>query len=420
MTTIPGNKRNFYFSRNLASSTLSRQMVAFCRLLREQGMNIGVADTIEALKALCCIDMTQKQQFRTILQLLLARNHREVQLFGRLFEQFWENAGVPAERELNEPGRPPSTPPPRQARRKQSWERRILNWADPEDGENEMQVPGYSPVRVLTYKDFSDFTAEEMQEMVHLIHWISRNLAVQFGRRMRQTHRLDRFDFRKTLRKNLRRGGEIVDLSYRTRKQQKFRLLILCDVSRSMDLYSRFLIQFIYAFQNGYRSIETFVFSTSLFRITDILRQGDIPGVLSRLAVTVPEWSGGTRIGESLERFLHQYGKFYLDRRTVVMILSDGWDTGDTKILSQTMAEIHRCSAFVIWLNPLMGYRAYEPSCRGMQAALPYIDVLAPVHNVDSLKSLIRLLIQLRCKAGLRKRARGPDTPTTSINNQGK
>ncbi|NOX36794.1 MAG: VWA domain-containing protein [Calditrichaeota bacterium] len=406
-------------SDNGQAGTLSQHLVAFCRLLRAHGVQTGVADAIETLRALQWIDIAQRDQFYTALKLLLAKNQREVELFDRLFWEFWLQKPSRKKATREEETSRQSKAPPASSRQKQAWERQILNWADPDPAEDEMSVAGYSPIRVLTYRDFSQFRFDEMQEIINLINWIARNLAVQFGRRLRQTHRFDRFDFRRTIRRNLRRGGEIVDLSFQTRKRQKFRLLLLCDVSKSMELYSRFLLQFIYAFQNVYRSIETFVFSTSILRISEILRHGDAQTVLSRLAREFPEWSGGTRIGESLEQFLQHYSGFYLDSRTIVMILSDGWDTGEVEKLSCAMEEIQRRSAYVIWLNPLMGYEAYEPSCRGMQAALPYVDLLAPVHNVESLKSLIHTLIQMRRKSGVLKRARRVTHLDLSIRERG-
>ncbi len=403
---------------NKQAGTISQHLVAFCRLLRAHGVQTGIADAIETLKALQWIDISHKEQFYTALKLLLAKNQREVELFDRLFQEFWLQKSPGKKAPMEETKRQPEAPPPSH-RQKQAWERQILNWKNPESGNEALAVAGYSPIRVLTYKDFGQFSLDEMQEIINLINWIARNLAVQFDRRLRQTQRLDRFDFRRTMRRNLRRGGEIVDLSFQTRKRQKFRLLLLCDVSKSMELYSRFLLQFIYAFQNVYRRIETFIFSTSIRRISNILRHGDPQSLLSRLAKAFPEWSGGTRIGESLEQFLQHFGEYYLDSRTIVMILSDGWDTGEVEKLSRAMAEIQRRSAYVIWLNPLMGYEAFEPSCRGMQAALPYVDLLAPVHNVDSLKSLIHTLIHMRRKSGVLKRTRLTSQPEFSFRKEG-
>ena len=159
-----------------------------------------------------------------------------------------------------------------------------------------------------------------------------------------------------------------------------------------MDLYSRFLIQFIYAFQSVYRRIETFVFGTSLHRITDILRDEELSIALGYISGTVKDWSGGTKIGASLEQFVSNYGINLVDSQTVVLIISDGWDTGEVDLLENNMQYLHKNSRYVLWLNPLKGSPGFQPTTRGMQAALPYIDFFASAHNIISLKHLVRQL----------------------------
>ena len=198
------------------------------------------------------------------------------------------------------------------------------------------------------------------------------------------------------MRLSLRRGGEILDLAYHQRRRQRLKLVLLCDVSKSMDLYSRFLIQFIYAFQSVYRRIETFVFSTALHRITETLRREELYSALEQLSGTVPDWSGGTKIGASLEQFVSQHGLKLVDSQTVVLIISDGWDTGEVDLLENSMRFLNKHARNVIWLNPLKGSPGYEPKTRGMQAALPYIDIFASAHNLNSLRKLVRQLTRIQ------------------------
>ena len=190
----------------------------------------------------------------------------------------------------------------------------------------------------------------------------------------------------------MRRGGEIMELAFKQKRIRKLSLVMICDVSKSMDLYSQFLIQFLYGFQSVYRKIETFVFSTSLHHISEHLRRKKLADTLEQLARDVPDWSGGTRIGASLGQFVEEYGKKFLHDRTVVIILSDGWDTGQPELLEESMQAIHQKVARVVWLNPLAGNPAFEPKVQGMEVAMPYIDLFAPAHNIDSLRRLIRLL----------------------------
>ena len=212
------------------------------------------------------------------------------------------------------------------------------------------------------------------------------------------------------MRSSLRRGGELLDLAHRERKRQKLKLVLLCDVSKSMDLYSRFLIQFIYAFQHAYRRIETFVFSTALHHITPTLRHGDIDQALDALAAEIPDWSGGTRIGAALNAFLQDRAAL-VDHLTVVIIVSDGWDTGDIEQLRDSKHQLQRQSRCLIWLNPLLGSADYKPATRGMAAALSHIDFFAPVHNLQSLKDLIGYLMALRGPTAVRRAPRRETAP---------
>ncbi|HXG02973.1 MAG TPA: VWA domain-containing protein, partial [Candidatus Binatia bacterium] len=191
------------------------------------------------------------------------------------------------------------------------------------------------------------------------------------------------------LRANLSRP-DLIELKYRRRKRRKVKLVVLCDVSGSMDLYTRFLLQFLFALQNVFGRVETFTFSTRLTRVTEYLRGRSYRQVLRRLA-DVRDWSGGTRIGESLARFNRDWGH-RVDRRTIVIVLSDGWDTGEPEVLAAELLRIKRRAGRLIWLNPLLGNPTYEPLTRGMAAALPLLDDFAPAHNLAALRELARRL----------------------------
>jgi uncharacterized protein with von Willebrand factor type A (vWA) domain len=184
-------------------------------------------------------------------------------------------------------------------------------------------------------------------------------------------------------------GGELLHRTYQKPKKDRVRLILICDVSKSMELYSRFFIQFMYAFQNIYKSIETFVFSMSLYRITDVLKERDFAKALEEAAMSVPAWSSGTQIGVSLQQFWQSYGERKIKPNDIVLIISDGWDTGDVEIIGESLENIHRKAGKVIWLNPLAGNPAYTPTTAGMAAALPYIDVFLPAHNAESLRNIL-------------------------------
>jgi uncharacterized protein with von Willebrand factor type A (vWA) domain len=192
-------------------------------------------------------------------------------------------------------------------------------------------------------------------------------------------------DLRRSMRANLMRG-EIIELRRRERRRRKVRLVLLCDVSGSMDLYSRFLLQFLFALQNVFGRVETFTFATRLTRVTDHLRGASYRHALKRLA-DVRDFSGGTRIGDSLAEFNRSWGHL-VNRRTIVIVLSDGWDTGEPDVLAAEMLAIKRKAGRMIWLNPLLGNPSYEPLTRGMAAALPLVDRFAAAHNLASLRDL--------------------------------
>src|SRR5206468_1337633 len=170
---------------------------------------------------------------------------------------------------------------------------------------------------------------------------------------------------------------------------RRTKLVALCDVSGSMDLYSRFLLQFLYALQHAFARVETFAFSTRLVRITGALTRDEYRSALDALKRTETGWSGGTRIGESVAAFVAGWPRL-IDRRSVVIVLSDGWDTGEPEVLAHAMRSIQRRAGRVVWLNPLLGSPSYKPLTLGMQAALPHVDVFAPVHNLASLEALGR------------------------------
>ncbi len=354
---------------------------------------MGPAEQADALRALALVSFTDPEIFRVTLRAVLTKSPSEQKQFDEWYAEYWRNLERAVDSKLThgegESGggnarrkNPPQTP----------GLQSIREWLNGQQSNEQTDMATYSATAVLTRKDFSLFRDDEIQEVMKLISAIAKSLALRYNRRYRRDDRGGNFDLRRTMRQNLRRGGEILELAFRERRQQRLRLVVLCDVSKSMDLYSRFLVHFLYAFQSVYKRIETFVFSTSLHRVSGALRTGKFSEALRNLSHTVPDWSGGTRIGESLHTFLEQFGRRFLDHQTVVLIMSDGWDTGDIDLLEASMAKIHRQAARVIWLNPLAGSAGYQPTVRAMQTALPYVDIFAPVHNVESLRKLIRIL----------------------------
>jgi uncharacterized protein len=370
---------------------LSRAVVRFAMLLRRQSLPITPRQVIDAVRTLDQLDLGDRQEVYLGLRAGLVTRPEEVAIFDRCFEAFWR-----ARTEADEvaeglagpalPGETPEAALESQGARKERLE--LEGWGDEEgaeDGGEPLGVPVASEMEALATRDFSTFSADQLDELLRVTVQIARRLARRVSRRRRPVRRRGRVDLRRTLRANLTRG-EIIELRYRQRKRRKVRLVLLCDVSGSMDLYSRFLLQFLFALQHVFARVETFTFSVHLTRVTDHLRARSYRQVLRRLQ-ELRDWSGGTRIGESLAEF-NRHWSHLVDRRTIVILLSDGWDTGDPDVLATELLRIKRRAGRVIWLNPLLGNPSYQPLTRGMAAALPLVDHFAAAHNLAALRDL--------------------------------
>ena len=375
---------------------LSANMVGFGRLLRKHGVKVGPGEEHDALRALNLIDLSLAESFRHSIRTTLAKSKTEQEVFDQYFDSYW-NVWDRA-MEMNRPGPEEESrdTPGREKSRKHSTPG-LQHWlSGNSDTSGEQEAAGYSPLLVKTRRDFHAFEKDELQEVVRIIRALGKRLASRLSRRRVPSSKPRTIDLRRTLRLGMRHGGEWMELAHKKRRTQKLNLVLLCDVSRSMDLYNQFLLLFLLAFQRAFHRMETFVFSTSLYRVTETLQSNNIEEVLTRLSEEIPVWSGGTRIGASLDSFVETYGPAVLDRNTVVMIMSDGWDTGEVDRLESALKKIRKRSRSIIWLNPLMGSPDYQPETRGMKAALPYLDILAPVHNIESLRRLGRELINLQ------------------------
>ena len=373
----------------IRKNSISENVVAFCRFLRQKGFLIGPAEEAEALQALEVLAPYEKPAFfQLCLRTTLVRSLKDLEKFDDLFTQYWREL----DRAVNSKRKDQQEQRPKQKKQNQPSLNALKNWLYNKEAQETEEIAVYSANEVITKKDFSLIPEEDLWEVMQLIRLIAKTLASKLNRRYQKSKSTGQLDLYRTLRINLRRGGEIVELRKRKPKKNKQQIVLLCDVSKSMDLYSKFLIQFIYAFQNTYRRIETFVFSTNLSRVSQQLKEQDFHLALNRMADEVPGWSGGTNIGRSLNTFCEDYASKMLNNKTLVIILSDGWDTGETDLLELSMQTIHKRARKVLWLNPLAGNPNFSPSAKGMQAAMPYIDVFASAHNIDSLRTTARHL----------------------------
>jgi uncharacterized protein with von Willebrand factor type A (vWA) domain len=354
-------------------SDLAHNVIDFVRLLRANGLPASPAEVHDVVRGLCFIDLGDRHEFYLTLRSILLWNPDQQPLFDELFERFW--GGWADEETMIREDRAPT-----------------MQSAQSERVESQSSDATYSAMEALIQKDFSDFKPEELGAVARACVAIARRVATRKSRRYRITTKGSRIDPRRTIRRNVKYGGTILELSKLERKIRKPRIVVICDVSRSMEQYSIFLLQFMHSMQNVIGRIESFVFSTALHRVSSYFKHSDIQTALDDIAREIPDWSGGTRIGESLKTFNDQFARRLVDQRTVVIILSDGLDTGQTELLDEEMAKLHLRCARLIWLNPLLGKDHYQPVARGMAAALPHVDVFAAAHNLASLQKLANSL----------------------------
>lgn len=388
------------FSAIRGQGTLAN-LLAFGRVLKEAGVKVSLSQVMDASRSVELVDISRRADFYSVLRSNLVSDKDEIPLFDRVFDCFWHEHG----REESPMESVEMAPSSSEQKRGDSVGdggslEEVVAQASSQDAKlseeaERVAVPTYSPHEALSKKDFSEMGIEESRAISRAILLIATKIATQVSRRKKRAAKGAEIDPRSTMRKNIKYGGEIIELVSRKRRIKKTRVVLLCDVSGSMDCYSRFLIQFMYGLQNELWGVETFVFSTSLSRITHLIRTKDIGSALERISHSVLGWSGGTNIGRSLQTFNREFAPSLVTHRTVIVIISDGWDRGDVGLLEREMRSVKRRCQKIIWLNPLLASENYEPLCKGMQAALPYLDLFLSVHNLNSLITLGRTLQRL-------------------------
>jgi uncharacterized protein with von Willebrand factor type A (vWA) domain len=371
------------------------RLAGFGELLRDAGLRTGPDRTIDGVAALGCVDIGDLDQMRDALRAVYVCRREEVAVFDAAFDIYWSRPDA-AIRAGAIPQR--SRPLPLDPEKARSWLARL--------GLPESEIPrelsttptvasssGYSADELLRERDFGDLTWEETQQMRRLLRQAPWRLAERRTRRW-QPGRHGRIELRRTMRRAARTGGDAVIPARARRRIRRRPLVIICDVSGSMERYSRALLVFAHAIARRER-VDTFVFSTRLSRITHLLRRRDIDEALADTAEQVHDIGGGTRIGESLRTFNRRYARRVLGHGAVVLIISDGWDRGEVEVLDREMARLARSCHRLIWLNPLLGSDVYAPEARGMATALPHCDDFLAAHNVDALDELGRRLAEL-------------------------
>ena len=373
----------------MKSRGIIEHLARFGRELRTRGVFVGLRDEIDGAEALTLIDLFDRDEVYRALRTTFKVQRRDWATFEKLFKQWWGR--LSPVRSRTEQQRPASDGGQRVHGQRPSLQPRVVA-VNSERHTGEGGQPGSSSEMLLRRKPFEEWTTLELAAMEKIMARLALQLATRRSRRLTPTRSRGVVDLRRSLRRTLGSGGELLSLAQRSRRIEEPRLVLLCDTSGSMDPHTRFLLTFVLSLQRVARRAEVFAFNTSLTRITPWLSARKIGPTLERLAAGVPDWSGGTMIGESLTDFVNRFQTSVVDSKTIVVILSDGLDRGDPAILARAMRSIQTRARKVIWLNPLMGDARYEPTARGMHAALPFVDHFETAHDLESLERLVPLL----------------------------
>jgi uncharacterized protein len=378
-------------------AALRRQLAGFVRSLRDNGFAVGLSETADALRILATPLAARPSALQPALKALFCATHGDWARFDEIFQAFWLGRGLRRRQTVTgsagDGRRPARRLPAPMAGEEAGGPPDHVERAEGPEGESPAdgrgKRGGASRAEAMAQIDVRRITdPEDVAEAHALAERFARALKARLVRRERARRRGRRLDLRRTIHRSIAHGGTPLDLVWRRRKPKPLRLVILLDASGSMSLYTAFFLRFIHGVVGAFREAEAFVFHTRLVHVSDSLRERDVERALQRMALMAEGIGGGTRIGESLASFNRWHAARVINSRTAVMILSDGYDTGEPEQLAREMRRLRRRCRRIIWLNPLIGWERYSPEARGMQAALPYVDLFAPAHNLASLAAL--------------------------------
>jgi len=366
----------------VAADALVRHVVAFGRVLRAAGLDVGPGRVAEALAGLDNVSIGVKDDVYWALRLTLVSKAEDIELFDRAFDAWFlrvRRDELPRRDEVVAKAVPDAQPGPREID------------PDAEAGEGE-ETPGWTTSESLHTKDFASMTPQELAELKRLMKDLAARRPLRRSRRLRRHHRGDILDMRRLVRASLATGGDPLDRTFRKKLLVPRRLVVICDVSGSMEAYARALLLFVHAAVGTGKGVEAFVFGTRLTRLTPELKSKDAEEAFDAASARVVDWSGGTRIGASLKAYNDGWGRRALTRGAVVIVVSDGWERENAELVGSEMRRLQRQAYATVWVNPLKGSPEYQPLAGGMRAALPYIDRFLPGHNLAALEELATVL----------------------------
>jgi uncharacterized protein len=388
-----------------ASRQMLTRLAAFTRTLRDNGFAIGLKESEDAARVLALDPARRPSTLRSALKALFCAQRSDWLKFDELFNAFWRARGRARVVHIGQLAKPATSAAQRQLAGPEFEPEQGSGVADQMPREGGAVAPesatrgrmqGASRAKRLAETDFRKLAdAEAVAEAHVLAARLARAMRTRLSRRDRARLKGRRVDLRRTIRRNICHGGVPIELVSRKRKRRPLRLVILLDASGSMSLYTSLFIRFIHGVLDHFREAEAFLFHTRLVHISAAMRERDVTRALERLTLLGEGVGGGTRIGESLATFNRWHARSVIHSRTCVMLVSDGYDTSAPDLLGAEMKRLARRCRRIVWLNPMMGWQGYEPSARGMQAALPHVALFAPAHNLESLAALEPYLTRL-------------------------
>ena len=379
----------------MTSARLSLNVMHFARLLRRAGLPVGPEAMLAAQQALTLVDIGRRAQVRTALRSTMIRRHEHEDLFNQAFSLFWrdpEAAKAAAALEMLGAKQPPPERAPPGSRRLAEAMQQPRQQQPPGQQQEIDAVFTVSATERLQTMDFEAMSAAEIAAAKQEIRKLTLPLDERRTRRRRPDPAGPQFDLRATIRQSLRHGGEIFDIAATRRTTRPPPLVVLCDISGSMNRYAQILLHFLHAVANDRDRVSTFLFGTRLSNISRQLRHRDPEVAFGMVAASVPDWSGGTRIGEALAAFNRNWARRVLGQGAVVLLVTDGLDREGARGLAENMERLHKSCTRLIWLNPLLRWQGFEPRSQGIRAMLPHVDEFRPVHNLASLRALVATL----------------------------
>ncbi|CAN5785779.1 VWA domain-containing protein [soil metagenome] len=402
-----GNRRVKRLSKEPGQRFLERSL-RFGRVLRSNGVMVTPAQVMTFVDATQHIGIERRRRFKQAAEACLVTRKEDLPVFDEVFDRYWvsvreasdngDNLTDFQEISAEEAEMMQDDSDDMSGAEGESMTSEQVEGLEADDGESDdpgdaddsdaESIMTYSSSEALRAKDFSEYTQEEIEQARILMRHLKWEIGKRRSRRKIGAPKGRYIDARRTMRKSLQTAGVPLKISQRKIKHKPRALIVICDISGSMDRYSRLLLHFIHTIENDMAKVEAFVFGTRLTRVTRVLKNRPIDEAITKVSSEVQDWAGGTRIGESIQGFNQEWARRVLRNGAVVLIISDGWDRGDPDLLAAEMSRLQRSCYRLIWLNPLLGSPRYQPLTRGMQAAMPFIDDFLPVHNLESLELL--------------------------------